>query len=100
MEDDTEANKKKHQPYRNGKESKTVAFLKRCLEVGDLVLRRVLSREGLHKLFSMWEGPFRISRVSRPSVARLETTGRDPHPERMEHPTPPEVQHMKQSSGL
>ena len=26
--DDTEANKKKHLPYLNGKESKTVAFLK------------------------------------------------------------------------
>ena len=30
----------------------------RTLEVGDLVLRRVLSREGLHKLSPMWEGPF------------------------------------------
>ena len=35
----------------------------RTLEVGDLVLRRVLSREGLHKLSPMWEGPFRIARV-------------------------------------
>ena len=43
------------------------------LEVGDLVLRRVLSREGLHKLSPMWEGLFRIARVSRPGVARLET---------------------------
>ena len=46
------------------------------LEVGDLVLRRVLSREGLHKLSPMWEGPFRIARVSRPSAARLETQDR------------------------
>ena len=45
----------------------------RTLEVGDLVLRRVLSTEGLHKLSPMWEGPFRISRVSRPSAAHLET---------------------------
>ena len=45
----------------------------RMLEVGDLVLRRVLSREGLHKLSPMWEGPFRIARVSRPGTARLET---------------------------
>ena len=45
----------------------------RTLEVGDLVLRRVLSREGLHKLSPMWEGPFRIARVSRPGAARLET---------------------------
>src|SRR3989337_3484036 len=45
----------------------------RTLEVGDLVLREVLSREGLHKLSPMWEGPFRIARVSRPGAARLET---------------------------
>ena len=45
----------------------------RTLEVGDLVLRWVLSREGLHKLSPMWEGPFRIARVSRPGAARLET---------------------------
>ena len=45
----------------------------RMLEVGDLVLRRVLSREGLHKLSPMWEGPFRVAHVSRPGAARLET---------------------------
>lgn len=45
----------------------------RTLEVGDLVLRRVLSREGLHKLSPMWEGPFKVARVSRPGAARLET---------------------------
>ena len=45
----------------------------RTLEVGDLVLRRVLSREGLHKLSPMWEGPFRVIHVSRPGAARLET---------------------------
>ena len=45
----------------------------RTLEVGDLVLRRVLSREGLHKLSPTWEGPFRIACVSRPGAARLET---------------------------
>ena len=45
----------------------------RTLEVGDLVLRRVLSMEGLHKLLLMWEGPFRIARVSRPGAAHLET---------------------------
>ena len=43
------------------------------LEVGDLILRRVLSREGLHKLSPMWVVPFRIARVSRPGAARLET---------------------------
>jgi hypothetical protein len=45
----------------------------RTLEVGDLVLRRVLSREGLHKLSPMWEGPFRITRVSSPGAVSLET---------------------------
>ena len=44
----------------------------RTLEVGDLVLRRVISREGLHKLSPMWEGPFRVVHVSRPGAARLE----------------------------
>jgi hypothetical protein len=50
----------------------------RTLEVGDLVLRRVLSREGLHKLSPMWEGPFRVASVSRPGAARLETLDRIP----------------------
>ena len=45
----------------------------RTLEAGDLVLRRVLSREGLHKLSPMWEGPFKVARVSKPGAARLET---------------------------
>ena len=45
----------------------------RTLEVGDLMLRRVLSREGLHKLSPMWEGPFKVVHVSRPGIARLET---------------------------
>jgi hypothetical protein len=31
----------------------------RTLEVGNLVPRRILSREGLHKLSPMWEGPFK-----------------------------------------
>ena len=45
----------------------------RTLEVGDLVLRRVLSREGLHKLSPMWKSPFRVVHVSRPGAACLET---------------------------
>ena len=48
-------------------------FRSRTLETGDLVLRRVLSREGLHNLSAMWEGPFRIARVNRPGAACLET---------------------------
>jgi hypothetical protein len=43
------------------------------LEVGDLVLRRVLSRESLHKLSPMWEGPFKVTHISRPGSVRLET---------------------------
>ena len=50
----------------------------RTLEVGDIVLRRVLSREGLHKLSPMWEGPFRVAHVSRPGIVRLETQDRVP----------------------
>jgi transposase InsO family protein len=46
----------------------------RALEVGDLVLRRILSREGLHKLSPMWEGPFKVTHIARPGSARLETT--------------------------
>ena len=41
--------------------------------MGDLVLRQVLSREGLHKLSPIWEGPFRIAHVSRPGAMHLET---------------------------
>jgi hypothetical protein len=45
----------------------------RTLEVGDLVLTRILSREGLHKLSPMWEGHFKVTHISRPGSARLET---------------------------
>jgi hypothetical protein len=45
----------------------------RTLEVGDLVLRRILSREGLHKLSPMWEGPFKVTHIARLDSARLET---------------------------
>ena len=45
----------------------------RTLETGDLVLRRILSREGLHKLSPMWEGPYRVTHIARPGAARLET---------------------------
>ena len=48
-------------------------ILPRTLKVGDLVLRRVLSREGLHKLSPMWAGPFKVVHVSKPGAARLET---------------------------
>jgi hypothetical protein len=45
----------------------------RTLEVGDLVLRRILSREGLHKLSPMWEGPFKVTHIARSGSAWLET---------------------------
>jgi hypothetical protein len=35
----------------------------RELRVRDLVLRRVLNREGLHKLSSGWEGPFKVMEI-------------------------------------
>ena len=50
------------------------------LEVGDLVLRRILSKEGLHKLSPMWEGPFRVAHVSWPDTACLETEDGVPVP--------------------
>ncbi|XP_073363063.1 uncharacterized protein [Aegilops tauschii subsp. strangulata] len=52
----------------------------RTLEVGDLVLCGIPSREGLNKLSPMWEGPFRVAHVSRPGTARLETEDGDPVP--------------------
>ena len=41
--------------------------------MGDFVLRWVLSREGMHKLSPMWEGPLRVAHVSRHGAMRLET---------------------------
>jgi hypothetical protein len=43
----------------------------RELRVGYLVLRRVLNREGLHKLSPSWEGPFKVTEVSRLGVSAL-----------------------------
>jgi hypothetical protein len=36
------------------------------------VLRRILSREVLHKLSPIWEGPFKVTHIARPGLARLE----------------------------
>jgi hypothetical protein len=41
--------------------------------VGDLVLQRIQNTEGLHKLSSPWEGPFSVSKVTRPGSYRFET---------------------------
>jgi hypothetical protein len=38
----------------------------RSFNIGDLVLRHIQNMEGLHKLSSPWEGPFSISKVTRP----------------------------------
>ena len=46
----------------------------RELRVGDLVLRRVLNLEGLHKLSPSWEGHFKVTEVCRPGCVRLATT--------------------------
>jgi hypothetical protein len=52
----------------------------RELRVKDLVLRRVLNREGLHKLSPSWEGPFKVTEICRPGCVRLATTGGVPLP--------------------
>ena len=43
----------------------------RSFNVGDLVLRRIYDETGLHKLNSRWEGPFIISKVTRPRSYRI-----------------------------
>jgi hypothetical protein len=43
----------------------------RSFAVGDLVLRRVLTGEGQHKLSPPWEGPFIVAEVTRPGSYRL-----------------------------
>jgi hypothetical protein len=45
----------------------------RTFNVGDLVLRRIQNTEGLHKLSSLWEGPFTVARVTGPCSYRLQT---------------------------
>jgi hypothetical protein len=45
----------------------------RSFNVGDLVLRRIQNTEGLHKLSSLWEGPFTVAKVTRPGSYRLQT---------------------------
>ena len=43
----------------------------RELRAGDLVLRRILNRAGLHKLSPSWEGPFKVTEVCRPDAFAL-----------------------------
>jgi hypothetical protein len=43
----------------------------RSFAVGDLVLHRILTGEGWHKLSPLWEGPFIVSEVTRSGSYRL-----------------------------
>ena len=45
--------------------------LQRSFNVGDLVLRRIQDETGLHKLNSRWEGPFIVTKVTRPGSYRI-----------------------------
>jgi hypothetical protein len=47
------------------------AVRQRSFSVGDLVLRRILTGEGRHKLSPLWEGPFIVAEVTRPGSYRL-----------------------------
>ena len=44
----------------------------RSLEEGDLVLWRIQSAKNSNKLSPKWEGPYRVTRVTRPGAVRLE----------------------------
>jgi hypothetical protein len=48
---------------------------KRAFQVEDLVLRRVQSNKGSHKLSPLWEGPFIIDQVLRPGTYKLKDEG-------------------------
>ena len=52
----------------------------RSFEVGDLVLRRIQSREGMNKLSPVWEGPFTVIAVPRAGSFRLATEEGQPLP--------------------
>jgi hypothetical protein len=43
----------------------------RCFNVGDLVLRRIQTTKGMHKLSTPWEGPLIVMEVVSPSTHRL-----------------------------
>jgi hypothetical protein len=45
----------------------------RSFNVGDLVLRRIQTTKGLHKLSSPWEGPLTVAKVTGPGSYRLQT---------------------------
>jgi hypothetical protein len=47
------------------------AVRQQSFSVGDLVLRRILTGEGRHKLSPLWEGPFIVAEVNRLGSYRL-----------------------------
>ena len=47
------------------------AVRQRSFSIGDLILRRILTGEGRHKLSPLWEGPFMVAEVTRPGSYRL-----------------------------
>lgn len=57
--------------------------------VTDLVLRRIPNQEGLHKLPSSWEGPFKVMEVCRPGHVRFATT------EGVPRPNPWNIEHLR-----
>jgi hypothetical protein len=61
----------------------------RELKVGNLVLRRILNREGLYKLSPSWEGPFKVTEMCRPGCVRLATT------EGVPLPNPWNIEHLR-----
>jgi hypothetical protein len=52
----------------------------RKIQVDDLVLRRVLDREGMNKLFPYWESPFRVTQVCQPRCVHLVMEEGEPVP--------------------
>jgi hypothetical protein len=61
----------------------------RELRVRDLVLRRVLNQEGLHKLSPRWEGPFKVTEICQPGCVCLSTT------EGVPLPNPWNIEHLR-----
>jgi hypothetical protein len=47
------------------------AIRRRSFVVGDLILRRILTGAGQHKLSPLWEGPFIVAEVTRSGSYRL-----------------------------
>jgi hypothetical protein len=44
----------------------------RSFNIGDLILRRIQNTEGLHKLSSLWKGPFTVAKVTGPGSYHLQ----------------------------